>query len=861
MSPVNMSPTSLFSHPLNVKQALFQEKSSEQPLGPRRRPRCCHVRPQTVPNFVNRTTLSARIASTLNDISKFTDPPRAVALFGLGGSGKSQLALQYLQSNKDRFNPVLWLDAQTPETLRTSYWEAFEELGLEQPSGVMDQLRKGRFTKTLGLIPLAEDLYIKQVMRWLETREETDEEWLVVLDNANDINLAREYMPRGQKGTLLVTSRDLEIRNLVESVIHVGDLSTDEALDVLLRKKYSHQTPDIIHPAKSPSQLSEYNAAVQIVEELGHLALAVDLAGAYIAYYDGLRENISLYLHEYLAISADASLRWPSVKRDGYENTISSVWETSFEAVTRVNPTSAELLLLLSVLDRTGIEDQLFRSATLGNSQRTATGIGILEFFILAFLPPTALRMGLLKWGQEWRIKHQISNSIMHFIRLILALVGITTIFWTTEFQEHQSDRRARVDPGTLSSESKDYTTSPYVALGTGLTLSVTLLVDWLCSISGWPYYLGKNYSPTPKNSCKNHDAASPSLAEARRPVLDTKLLPNPSESFSPAFAGRELANFDEVILRIALKIALQFVSVFCMMVVFIYSTYIIALASDRYRDQMRKENWEAANELLQHLAFSDKNLAAFSSLNSKISVDAYASLVQPQHFTVLATITSMCFGLTTGFAGVAIDLYLLRLFHLTLSGHPWSRVRCVPSLKTVCLIIGAQVCLCLGFVIVSSVFKALNEYSEHLSSPYTTSVVLVAESLMTSTRDGRWDARPYLQAASLLSRFSFLQRTRSGGYIMHPMVRMWARARQNESEIMARIQVALDILLPTVHDRGMWADASFQNRLIRHVLELLASCAQRVTCYTGPLNSLIKLLHAALRRMELIAQIENDRP
>lgn len=59
----------------------------------------------------------------------------AVTLHGLGGAGKSQLALKYAESNTDRYNPILWIDITSEQTVRSSFIRCAINLGLpDEPS-------------------------------------------------------------------------------------------------------------------------------------------------------------------------------------------------------------------------------------------------------------------------------------------------------------------------------------------------------------------------------------------------------------------------------------------------------------------------------------------------------------------------------------------------------------------------------------------------------------------------------------------------------------------------------------------------------------------------------------------------------
>jgi hypothetical protein len=83
--------------------------------------------------------------------------------------------LKYAEKQKDRYNPILWIDATGEEATRSSFERCAAELGLpvdrteRQGSAVVD----------------AES--VQTVLRWLRDRTAEDGEWLVIIDNADDL--------------------------------------------------------------------------------------------------------------------------------------------------------------------------------------------------------------------------------------------------------------------------------------------------------------------------------------------------------------------------------------------------------------------------------------------------------------------------------------------------------------------------------------------------------------------------------------------------------------------------------------------------------------------------------------------------
>lgn len=207
------------------------------------------------------------------------------------------------------------------------------------------------------------------VLHWLEGRGDSNSEWLVVVDNADDHTWGiRDVVPKGRRGSVVITSQNNEANKLFgkpSESLRVDTMEPSEASSLLLQRL-----------GKDASSASEdiQEIASEIVTRLGHLALAVDLAGAYIAADadgsdDSDRETaLRAYLRSYER-HQDELLRYslPPGLSD-YNKIVWTVWETTLEAIERWYPSSNPTLLLtlLAYMDPGNIQDELFRLGSLG---------------------------------------------------------------------------------------------------------------------------------------------------------------------------------------------------------------------------------------------------------------------------------------------------------------------------------------------------------------------------------------------------------------------------------------------------------------------------------------------------------------
>src|SRR5262245_23836346 len=113
----------------------------------------------------------------------FVRGERIQALNGLGGIGKTQTALEYAYRHRQDYQIVLWGNAYARETLVSDFASMAGLLNLSEKE-VQDQSEAANGVK-----------------RWLEDNEG----WLLILDNADDLMMAREFIPSGERGHVLLT--------------------------------------------------------------------------------------------------------------------------------------------------------------------------------------------------------------------------------------------------------------------------------------------------------------------------------------------------------------------------------------------------------------------------------------------------------------------------------------------------------------------------------------------------------------------------------------------------------------------------------------------------------------------------------
>jgi len=305
-----------------------------------------------VESFVERNSLSAAIEKKLRVHHHGASVPHAVAIYGLGGAGKTQLARKYIEDHKYDYNPILWIDARDEESVRSSFERCAVELQLSVDRGIAPTSK------------LVDSPVVRTVLRWLRNRKKTDDKWLVVIDNADDDKIGiQSVIPEGNQGSIIITSQNSNLCKRMKGYedVEVGIMEPLEAKTLLLehlKLEFHVDTKDVLEDCD------------KIARELGYLALAIDLAGAYIGNDKDPIRALRRYLMDY------KNHRDYLLQDDRFcdlsasDKTVWTVWDRTLE---RIEQRHAHLRpgLLLALLARFRggvVQDEVFRLASLSIS-------------------------------------------------------------------------------------------------------------------------------------------------------------------------------------------------------------------------------------------------------------------------------------------------------------------------------------------------------------------------------------------------------------------------------------------------------------------------------------------------------------
>ncbi|KAF2786713.1 HET-domain-containing protein, partial [Melanomma pulvis-pyrius CBS 109.77] len=268
----------------------------------------------------------------------------AVVLHGLGGIGKTQLAVEYVRRHKEKYTAILWLNANDENSLRLSFRGIAQQVLEHHPS-----------TSMLVNVDIEGDYdrLVNAVKSWLNLRENS--RWLMIYDNYDNPRTSnnsdrstldvRQYLPGTDHGSIIITTRSASVTQ--GRRLHVQKLTgLEDGLEILSNmsgREGITNDPD----AKS------------LVMKLDGLPLALSTAGAYL-------EHVTTSFAEYLELyeSSWLKLQTTSPKLSSYEDrSLYTTWQITYDRIRKQNAASAQLLKLWAYFDKQDVWFGLLRHA------------------------------------------------------------------------------------------------------------------------------------------------------------------------------------------------------------------------------------------------------------------------------------------------------------------------------------------------------------------------------------------------------------------------------------------------------------------------------------------------------------------
>ncbi|KAH8792394.1 hypothetical protein DL96DRAFT_1515757 [Flagelloscypha sp. PMI_526] len=317
---------------------------------------------------------------------------RIGVLYGIGGSGKTQIGLQFIHENKIRFSDVFVVDASDRFNLENDLKSI--------ATGVSNQ-------------PTLDDAFL--ILRTSKTN------WLLFIDNADDPTLDLRPYIKWPHGNILITTRNREVRvHAPNCSIWVNELDLEDAKELLLRGVIVSESQETV------------KVATEIVQQLGCLALAVNQARAFLAQdICTLSDYLPMYLQNCRKLLEAKFVQ----STDDYEHTVYTTWLISFE---KLSPAAALLLELLCFMHHDAIPSRLFEDAgeNLGEAEQDAVPTALATFL-------SSLKVADAAWDIDCfhtLIKEILSFSLVEFdpVNRIFSLHPLVQQWAQTHFRHSQ---------------------------------------------------------------------------------------------------------------------------------------------------------------------------------------------------------------------------------------------------------------------------------------------------------------------------------------------------------------------------------------------------------------------------------------
>jgi nucleoside phosphorylase/tetratricopeptide (TPR) repeat protein len=292
----------------------------------------------------------------LEDLIIHATSPNKVAIHGLGGIGKTQIALELAYRTREKLPEcsIFWIPCTSYESVQQAYVNIASALGILdiEPAKIMEQVKAHLSQESAG-------------------------QWLLIFDNADDMDMwfkgsatalpLKNIVPRSENGHVLFTSRNrkLAVRVASPNVLSIPDVDHITAMKILENSLIEG------------SLLHDKHAISALIEQLAFLPLAISQAAAYI------NEN-GILLSDYLSLFKDREANATELlceefeddaRYDEIQNPVLTTWLISFQQIRNLNTLAANYLSFMACINPRDIPQSILPPATSAKNKIDALGL------------------------------------------------------------------------------------------------------------------------------------------------------------------------------------------------------------------------------------------------------------------------------------------------------------------------------------------------------------------------------------------------------------------------------------------------------------------------------------------------------
>ncbi|KAL3463576.1 P-loop containing nucleoside triphosphate hydrolase protein [Aspergillus heterothallicus] len=256
----------------------------------------------------------------------------SIALYGLGGIGKTPTALAYAYQRLDDLDAVFWIASEDPFSIQ----QGFSRIALDAL-----RLKKAH--------PQAYQENMVLALNWLQ---KTHAKWLLIFDNVDSHDVLDNCWPASKHGAVLVTTRDVLVASLpIDRGIEVTEFDATEEAEFLLDMSTNRRRVD-----------GEVEEAQKVANLLGGLPRALNQMAALISARNwSIRDFYNMYRKHEQHLHKQKKGGW---KYLGYQHALDTVWEIAF---TTLGDEARACLGVLSLLSADSIPSEVFTPAEYGD--------------------------------------------------------------------------------------------------------------------------------------------------------------------------------------------------------------------------------------------------------------------------------------------------------------------------------------------------------------------------------------------------------------------------------------------------------------------------------------------------------------